>query len=91
MTDIRWDARALRGGKGADRAATRNRHLSKFLIGTSLYALSIAIAPRALATCANGNGSVLTTGVCVTPQTLSSAIGTIVSGATLSTGTPTAG
>jgi hypothetical protein len=58
----------------------------KLLLGTSIYAICVALAPRALGDCANGNGSITVAGLCANPQNLILPSGTVVSGATLSTG-----
>ena len=61
----------------------------KLLIGSSLYAPGIGLAPSALAVCGN-TGKIISAGLCTTPQNLVTSNGTVVSGATLSTGTNTA-
>ena len=60
------------------------KHHNRLLLSTSFYALSLALAPRAMAQCLTGNGTINTPGPCGTAQVLNSPFGTVVSGATLS-------
>src|SRR5580698_7400725 len=60
------------------------------VLGSSVFALAAGWAGAAAAQCTAGDGQVTTTGVCNTQQTLTTSTGTVVAGATLSTGAATA-
>src|SRR5260221_8893771 len=53
------------------------------------FALWMAASPAGYADCASGDGNLTSPGLCTTPQNLTGGIGTVVAGATLSTGPDT--
>src|SRR5215472_19266720 len=62
----------------------RARLIRVFYATAHIFAMLAAL--QAHANCAAGDGMLTTPGLCTIPQTLTAATGTIVSGATLSTG-----
>lgn len=59
------------------------------VVAVALYVVYLACPITAVADCAAGDGNITSPGLCTTPQNLTAASGTVVAGATLSTGSGT--